>query len=355
MVLFHYGFRGHAADNLSLMPYRALAPVVKYGYLGVELFFMISGFVILMTASRGSLRDFVVSRISRLYPAFWVCCTITFLVTLVIGAPYFSASLPQYLANMTMLSEPAGISWMDGAYWSLFVEIKFYCLVAVVLALRKLHWIEWLLALWLMVAVCLEIYPVALLVYVTASQSAAFFVAGSCCYLIWSRGGSLCRLGLIGVSWLMALYQSIKALGSLEIRYQAPMNPWIVGGIITVFFLIMLAVSFGKTKAISSRRWVLAGAVTYPLYLLHQNIGYMVFNKAYPAVNPHLLLWGMLGLMLLLAYGVHRFIERPIIAPLKKGVSRLWDALPEVRSAGFAKDRKQTKIFSGRSGGRPRS
>ena len=71
VVLFHYSFRGHAADDLSVMPYPVLETVARYGYLGVDLFFLISGFVILMTASSGSLKDFVISRAVRLYPAFW--------------------------------------------------------------------------------------------------------------------------------------------------------------------------------------------------------------------------------------------------------------------------------------------
>ena len=78
VVFFHYSFRGYAADAMSIMPYPLLASLSKYGYLGVELFFMISGFVILMTAANGSLRSFAISRIVRLYPAFWACCTVTF-------------------------------------------------------------------------------------------------------------------------------------------------------------------------------------------------------------------------------------------------------------------------------------
>lgn len=75
------------------MPYPLLAQPAKYGYLGVELFFMISGFVILMTASNNSLKRFFISRAVRLYPAFWVCCTITFLLILAVGQPRYSASL----------------------------------------------------------------------------------------------------------------------------------------------------------------------------------------------------------------------------------------------------------------------
>ncbi len=70
VVFFHYAFRGFWADHVSKMPYPWLAPVAKYGHLGVELFFMISGFVILMTATNHTVRGFVVCRMVRLYPAF---------------------------------------------------------------------------------------------------------------------------------------------------------------------------------------------------------------------------------------------------------------------------------------------
>lgn len=38
VVFFHYAFRGYAADGMSLLPYPMLAPIAKYGYLGVEMF-----------------------------------------------------------------------------------------------------------------------------------------------------------------------------------------------------------------------------------------------------------------------------------------------------------------------------
>lgn len=72
VMIFHYGFRGNAV-GMSQFSYEPMAEAAKYGYLGVELFFMISGFVILMTASAGSLRRFCVSRAVRLYPSFWIC------------------------------------------------------------------------------------------------------------------------------------------------------------------------------------------------------------------------------------------------------------------------------------------
>jgi peptidoglycan/LPS O-acetylase OafA/YrhL len=114
VVFFHYAFWGHTADAMSIMPYPLLASVSKYGWLGVLLFFMISGFVILMTAASGSLRGFVISRIVRLYPAFWACCTITFVAIVVLGTPRYSASVGQYLINMTMLSNFLYVEAIDG-------------------------------------------------------------------------------------------------------------------------------------------------------------------------------------------------------------------------------------------------
>ncbi len=123
VVFFHYSFRGYAAGVMPVMPYPAFAPLSKYGYLGVELFFMISGFVILMTAAGGSLRKFLVSRIVRLYLAFWACCTLTFAVTAASGDPRFSTTMGHYLGNMTMLSGFFGVPLIDGAYCSLLVEL----------------------------------------------------------------------------------------------------------------------------------------------------------------------------------------------------------------------------------------
>jgi peptidoglycan/LPS O-acetylase OafA/YrhL len=95
VVFFHYAFRGYASEGMTTMPY-PLAPIAKYGYFGVHLFFIISGFVIMLSASSGNLRNFIISRIVRLYPAFWICCTITFLFVLIMGAPRYTASFSQH-------------------------------------------------------------------------------------------------------------------------------------------------------------------------------------------------------------------------------------------------------------------
>jgi peptidoglycan/LPS O-acetylase OafA/YrhL len=328
VVLFHYTFRGYAADSLSEMPYPALAPVAKYGYLGVELFFLISGFVILMTASSGTLKDFTISRAVRLYPAFWQCCTITFLVTVLAAPAGMSVTLPQYLANMTMLSGFAGVPSVDGVYWSLFVELQFYALIAVVLTIGRIHQAQWFFLLWLVATLAMEAFPApGKLRFVLIADYAAYFIAGAIAYLIWARGMSILRVAAFVAAWGLALCQSLESLPAIEEHYRTPMSGTVVAMTITSIFAVMFLVAARKTGALGRRRWLVLGALTYPLYLLHQNIGYILFNTGYPVVNPHVLLWGTLLLMLTAAFAVNRLVERRFAPHMKRCMEQAFDWL----------------------------
>jgi len=331
VVLFHYAFRGYAADGLSTMPYPWLAPYAKYGYLGVELFFMISGFVILMTASGGSLRGFVISRVVRLYPAFWACCTLSFVLICWLNVPAFQADWRQYLINLTMMSGFVGVPSIDNAYWSLFVELKFYALVAIVLLVRRIHQAERWLWLWLIISIANQFVNSGKVVLLMMTNYSAFFIAGASCYLIWSRGMSWSRLMMVLLAWMLGTWQAFLPLAEFEQHYATGMSRVAVAAIIAGFFLVLLLISLRRTGWIGQRRWLLAGVLTYPLYLLHQNIGFMLFQLGYPAWNPHLLLWGVVLLMCVAAYLVHRLVEQRMAGPLKRGLAAALDGVKGFR------------------------
>jgi peptidoglycan/LPS O-acetylase OafA/YrhL len=327
VVLFHYAFRGYAADNLTTMPYPLLAPIAKYGYLGVELFFMISGFVILMTASNGSLKAFVASRIARLYPAFWACCTVTFAATLLIGGVRYSASLSQYMSNMSMLSNFVSVKSIDGTYWSLFIELKFYALVASLLIFRQMRRAELFLVLWLISSIMYEVCRFDFLRAMFIANYSAYFIAGAMCFLVWSRGLSVQRVVTIVVAWVLALYQAIQAIPSLDKQFSISHNPYVISVIVTACFVVLFLVAVRRTGPFARANWMTVGALTYPLYLIHHNLGFMIFNIAYPAVNPHIVLWGTVILMLGIAYVVNVCIERKCAASFKAWLGAMWDAL----------------------------
>jgi peptidoglycan/LPS O-acetylase OafA/YrhL len=322
VLFFHYTFRGFAADNMSVMPYPLLAPFAKYGYLGVELFFMISGFVILMTAASGSLKSFVTSRIVRLYPAFWACCTITFLICLIWGGAIYQRTWGEFLVNLTMMGGFVGVPEVDGAYWSLFVELKFYALVAIVLALGRINQALLILSAWLAISIVLQFFPVRGLNSILIVNYSAYFIAGATCYLIRSEGLSIQKTILFTSAWIFSVYQSLNEIVKLGKQLNTSFEPLTVALIVSSFFIVMLAVATQKTGFFGHRKWLKAGVVTYPLYLLHQNIGFILFNENYPKVNEHVLLWGTTSLMIMFAYGVHKYIEIPGSRFLKKLLTR---------------------------------
>lgn len=324
IVFFHYAFRGYAGDQMTVMPYPLFASPSKYGYLTLELLFMISGFVIVMTAMNRSLRRFAISRVVRLYPAFWVCCTITYAATLAIGEPRFTATIGQYLVNLTMLAEFVRVPSMDGVYWFLYVEILFYALVGAAVFIGGAQRFQWFLALWLLGEVALEILPIGRLPARMLADYSVCFIAGAAFYLIWSQGVSPSRISTIAVAFGLAILQAINRLPGFEKHYSTTMNRFVVAGIITASFVVMLLVSLKRTGALGRRRWFLAGAISYPLFLLHENIGFMIFNLLYPAIDAHLLFWGTIVLMVAAAYAVHAFVETRLASPVQTAVTRLF-------------------------------
>ncbi|MGH9409031.1 MAG: acyltransferase family protein [Vicinamibacterales bacterium] len=327
VVMYHYSFRGAAADGLSVMSYGLLAPYAKYGYLGVQLFFMISGFVILMTAASGSLRRFVVSRIVRLYPAFWACCTITFAASVLFGAAVLRVSAAQYAVNMSMLSGFVGVPSVDGVYWSLFVEMRFYALVAIVLLFGRIHRAELLIAFWLSVSIVSHLVHIPGLHFLFITDYSPYFIAGAMYYIVWTRGMTAFRAAVLTTAWLLGIWQEREMLPAMYAHYHTHLSPYAVAAIVTVFFAVMGLVSTGRTGIVGRRKWVLAGGLTYPLYLLHQIVGYMIFNSLYRFTNTHLLFWGTIAVMLACAFCIHVGIEKRFSPALKKTIERAFDHL----------------------------
>lgn len=308
VVLFHYGFYGYAEGKMRL-PYFTLAPLAKYGYLGVDLFFLISGFVILMTAFRCSAKRFVISRVVRLYPAFWACCTLTFLVTL-LAAGRETASFKNYALNMTMLSGFFRTPAIDGSYWSLFVEIRFYVLVFVALLLGQLDRVKALLGLWLFLALVFSRWDVQYVSYFLISDYAHYFIGGAMLYLIHEEGVCPYKLAIVVSSYLAAVLAAAKVATESALHLGTPFSLVVVAAVIAVFYIVLFLVAIGRTSHIASARWLMLGALTYPLYLIHQYVGYLIFNALYGLVNDHALMCGTLAFVLAIAWAVHENVEK---------------------------------------------
>ena len=116
---------------------------LEAGRYGVHVFFVISGLVIALTLVRcKTALEFAGRRFARIYPAFLFAVTLALVMTAVLGPPFGPRGLSDYLANLTLAAPHLGRPWIDGSYWTLLVEAKFYlvCGLAYTL-LRRNFWI----------------------------------------------------------------------------------------------------------------------------------------------------------------------------------------------------------------------
>lgn len=331
VVLFHYSFRGGARDGFTSLQYPALWPAAQYGYLGVNLFFIISGFVVLMSAMGSTPKRFAISRLVRLYPAFWFCCLLTFAVSVLSADPRFVCTWRRLLPNLTMMHEFLGIGHIDGVYWSLTVELRFYFLIMLLLLLGRMGWLGRCLALWLVASVVLGPMGLARGPLRYASRMlfpdyAAYFVAGAGFYLAYREGWSVRKAGLILASLALAIHSALRQADQQSAYYGVHFNRVVVVAFIVMFFALFALIASKRLTDLASPRFVILGALTYPLYLIHQHIGYILFNALRPRVDLHLLFWGVVALMILAAWAINRGVERPLAKPFKAWLERV---LPE--------------------------
>ena len=325
VVLYHYTFRGFAEGGYSPVEYPILGEVFKYGLYGVQLFFIISGFVILMTESKRDAANFVISRITRLYPAFWVCVSLTAAFIFWKGGEIFQIGVVEYLLNLTMISGFANVKMVDGVYWTLLVEIKFYLLIFVLLVCGQIKRIEWFLVFWLALTVLSLLVPLPkIITFLFLPDWSSFFIAGALFYLIRQSGLNLIRSAMLVMSLLLSLWQNLSEIKHLEVLYKSDFSPYISSAVIVACFTVFLLISLGYTKGLSSQKLIKLGVLTYPLYLIHQNIGFMMFHEFGGSVNRYVLLVALVLVMLVVAWLIHRVIEQPLGRWMNTKLKQLW-------------------------------
>jgi exopolysaccharide production protein ExoZ len=141
VCVFHLGFYAWAARSTTLerafahsATLDALTPVAWPGWVGVQIFFVISGFVIANSANGAAPMAFLRSRVLRLLPAAWICASVTLGVRMLADGESWSGLKGDYFRSL-ILSLTGG--WIDGGYWTLAIEIVFYALVLVLLLTRR--------------------------------------------------------------------------------------------------------------------------------------------------------------------------------------------------------------------------
>lgn len=303
--------RGEAMDMTPLLPGFA---EVEAGIVPVLWFFLISGFVIAWTIERSPApMDFVVSRFSRLYPTYWAALALAGSLSLLWPLPYTHVTAAQVAVNATMLQEYVGIDSIDGAYWSLAVELLFYAYALGLFCLgwwRRLHLVAFAWAALCLLAAALGQLGVWVPWRATRYlllQYGPFLAAGMMLYQLW-RGRrprwSVLTLALCAAAVLLSLRPAPAAtciLAALVIYWGAR------GGL-----------------AFLAAPWLVwLGAISYALYVSHETVSFTLMWALDGAGAPHWLAVSAggafaLGVASAITYGIERPAMRAIRAAWRR-------------------------------------
>lgn len=289
VVVFHFG----------LMPATRLPFTI--GAAGVDLFFVLSGFIIAHSAAR-SQRHFLAHRLIRVLPPYWIACVLAAAMTLP-GLGLMGA-LDWLIQSLFYLPGPGGRPSLIFVGWTLVYELSFYFLY------------------WLALRLAGDRAPWAVLPVLTALAAwwplLLEFALGVVLFLavtrrrISGRGGTaIAMLGaalLLTMPWLMRYDPD-------EYRSLARVACW---GLPAAMIVLGAVTAERSGWAVRSRAVLLLGAASYALYLLHPiAIGVLIQLPAGPSLYPRLACLLATVAIVAISVGFHLWVEAPLLRRLR--------------------------------------
>lgn len=318
VLFFHYFFHGSYLPPLLAHGYPEAGSLAVYGYMGVNLFFLISGFVIAWSAEGRNWTEFAAARFARLYPGFLVCMTASFFVQTLAANPTLAYDPSTWAANLFIVAPAFNRPFVDGVYWSIVLEIVFYGWIAIALFFGVFsRWKLQIVAAWLLISVINEtvIHSTALqMVFIT--QYAPFFAGGVLAQHIVAKGSSIEALLLLAAAFLLSCKGVAGDADWMQTHIGfSPSTAQLLAANVVVYALFGGAL-FLRRRIAPTPLVLMLGGLTYPLYLLHQEIGTLWLNALSPAVGRWVALAIVLTALLSASFVISFFIEKPIRKPL---------------------------------------
>ncbi len=352
-----------AADVL----YPSAAPYTWFGWVGVEIFFVISGFVIANSAATSSPKQFLLGRALRLYPAIWVCATATLIVLLVLGSGRASDYLVPYIHAMLLVPKGVVGEWLDGVYWTLAAEMAFYGLVFCAMQTKR---------------ITLRHVAFGLTIYSAAFNAVAMLVL-SCTtpsdlpYLVILMFRVPCAAFLLthGCFFALGIWLFISANRKLTALESAAVAVTCLSGAAEIyffasFFLTSIPAISDQSALVPIMVWASAvglmawcanrkrrpapavsreapacfrtlGLITYPLYLTHNVLGTAIIRALVDAgLDATSAVWVQLGILVLVCWFICTRIEPAIRGAMTQTIAyfgQLPERLPASRRPRFSR------------------
>jgi peptidoglycan/LPS O-acetylase OafA/YrhL len=235
---------------------------------------MVSGFVIYWTLEKvKDPMDFIVSRFSRLYPIYWASAIITFLTVSYFGLSGREVPVIDALMNILMFHQYLNFKHIDGVYWTLTIELTFYVWIFTIYKLNLLNYAEYILCPLVILSI------VNTMGYIETSyfienllmlKFISFFISGICFFKITNKTSNKKTF----IVMLICLFSTIIV------------NHEILFILFTMFYTLFYCAVSGRLKFLDCKPLLFFGSISYSLYLIHQNIGFIIINELYSLGSP---------------------------------------------------------------------
>ena len=301
MISFHYFSNGISNGSVTSIGLTPFSEIAKYGYLGVQLFFVVSGYLILMSTNR-SAWQFAKGRVKRIYPLYWMAII---LITAITYLPTLSKTQPdflQILASITMFPTAFDQGWIDGAHWFMLIEIQFYLLIFVLLKLRAGKHLPTIFPIWAIVILIWYVFDLSRFNIWYLYGPFSFICGGAIIYSIKQSGWNLLRVVGLIAAITGGLYSRLGSLDYLSEIRNTQYSTTVVTVIVLIIFGLLLLTLLPKVTNIHVPGAVFLGALTYPLFLIHGRLGYMSLERFANEQNKYFVYVFLIILAISIAY-----------------------------------------------------
>lgn len=293
-----------------------LGDLVANGGLGVTIFFILSGYVIIETAMKRDALDFIFARFNRLFPGLIICMPLV----LLIGSRFitkFQSPTASLFNSIFLTFDLTGIPPLASQLWTLVIEVQFYGIVALLLVIfpklfKKRERILFFLIGWQALVIILGskywFESPQLSRYLTLGGYANLFAFGICLNVL--SNSKIKNIVNFLPSLGLTFYFATKVFGSL---YDWSSADTIV---LTAAFIILISkfVNFKRKSSQKIFEWL--GLSSYPVYLIHVHIGMAFLNifRSHTSANIYVVFFVSIlfitGVCILLSL----YVEKPIQA-----------------------------------------
>ena len=316
VVIFHYTTHYDFLYKHS-SPLAFGFPIGRYG---VELFFMISGYVIFLTLDKTKTpQEFVVSRFSRLYPVYWIAVLLTYAITSFLLLPRYSVAFTDALINLSMFQELARVPDVDNVYWTLQRELGFYLLTGALFYSAARKYIVHIIAALIFANIFISYFslldkiPGMWRIYsVLPIIQLHLFGLGIALYLLHRNRIMNWQFYLMITLCLFSAGIAVDTTHSL---------------IVALLFACIFLATRIHPRILRHPYLLFLGEISYPLYLIHNNVGSAaIYTLEKNGMSVFLSILLAILLVIILATAMNRLVEKPGLRWLRSRFKKKMEA-----------------------------